>query len=280
MLALRQTFTVHKTILQQCTTYFDSNKLFDTIAGQQGLIFLNDEDPTVFKLFVDWAYNGTVQKPRTKIYIKSQPSLVEIGRLELELLTEFNGSLKTLVSLYSLAERWEIHNLMNRTIDAIQDGYLEFGTVFGPGLAAQIWQETKLDSTLREFCIASTVMHMDRGCTKLRQEVMTNCIVLPGYFQGMLRWVSRNFHLMGRRSKEVAEPWNSNESFSMLHRSKLCPCHFHVHPAGQAHKGHKSCAVPFIDCSHPGDDEKMEGLDILNLVMGSAMMGCNLCDSE
>ncbi|KAF7901317.1 hypothetical protein EAF00_003538 [Botryotinia globosa] len=82
---------------------------------------------------------------------------------------------------------------------------------------------------------------------------MTNCIVLPGYFQGILRWVSRDFHLMGR---------------------------FHVHPAGQAHKGHKSCAVPFIDCSHPGDDEKMEGLDILNLVMGSAMMGCNLCDSD
>ncbi|THV50085.1 hypothetical protein BGAL_0165g00040 [Botrytis galanthina] len=250
------------------------------MAGQQRLIFLNDENPKVFKLFVDWAYNGTVQKPPTKIYIKSQPSLVEIDRLELELLTEFNGSLETLVSLYSLAERWEIHNLMNRTIDAIQDGYLEFGTVFGPGLAVQIWQETKLDSTLREFCIASTVMHMDRGCTKLRQEVMTNCILLPGYFQGMLRWVSRNFHLMGRRSKEVAEPWNSNESFSMLHRSKLCPCHFHVHPTGQAHKGHKSCAVPFMDCSHPGDDEKMEGLDVLSLVMGSAMMECNLCDSE
>ncbi|CCD55474.1 hypothetical protein BofuT4_P158700.1 [Botrytis cinerea T4] len=166
------------------------------------------------------------------------------------------------------------------TIDAIQDGYLEFGTVFGPGLAAQIWQETKLDSILREFCIASTVMHMDRGCTKLRQEVMTNCITFPGYFQGMLKWVSRNFHLMGRRSKEVADPWNSNESFSMLHRSKLCPCHFHVHPTGQAHKGHKSCAVSFIDCSHPGDDEKMEGLDVFSLFMGSAMMGFNLSDPE
>ncbi|KAK8907073.1 hypothetical protein QC760_004341 [Botrytis cinerea] len=276
----RQNFNVHKSILQQCTTYFESNKLFDTMAGKQGLIFLNDENPKVFKLLVDWAYNGTIQKPRTKIYIKTKPSQAEINRLESELLTEFNESLRILVSLYSLAERWEIHNLMNSTIDAIQDGYLEFGTVFGPGLAAQIWQETKLDSILREFCIASTVMHMDRGCTKLRQEVMTNCITFPGYFQGMLKWVSRNFHLMGRRSKEVADPWNSNESFSMLHRSKLCPCHFHVHPTGQAHKGHKSCAVSFIDCSHPGDDEKMEGLDVFSLFMGSAMMGFNLSDPE
>ena len=105
---------------------------------------------------------GTIQKPRTKIYIKTKPSQAEINRLESELLTEFNESLRILVSLYSLAERWEIHNLMNRTIDAIQDGYLEFGTVFGPGLAAQIWQETKLDSILREFCIASTVMHMGK----------------------------------------------------------------------------------------------------------------------
>ncbi|CAD6443703.1 c3967945-c865-41bb-a16d-105ef24135ee [Sclerotinia trifoliorum] len=276
----RRAFTVHKAILQQCTAYFESNKLFDTMAGQQGLIFLNEEDPKVFKLFVDWAYNGTVQKPRTKIHVKKTPSYAEIHRLELELLEEFNGTLKTLVSLYSLGERWGIHNLMNRAIDAIQDGYLEYGTVFGPGLAAKIWEETKPDSALREFCIASTVMHLDRGCTKLRQEVMMNCIVLPGYFQGMLKWLSRNFQLLGRRSEEVVEKWTSNESFSMFHRSKLCTCHFHVHPTGQAHKGHKSCEAPFVDCSHPGDDEKMEELNIFNLVLGRARMGCNLSDSE
>ncbi|ESZ90081.1 hypothetical protein SBOR_9545 [Sclerotinia borealis F-4128] len=169
---------------------------------------------------------------------------------------------------------------MNRAIDAIQDGYLEYGTVFGPGLATQIWKETKTGSTLREFCIATTVMHLDRGCTKLRQEVMMNCIVLSGYFPGMLKWISRSFQLLGRRSEMVVPAWNLDEGFSMLHRSKLCPCHFHVHPTGQAHKGHKSCAMPFNDCSHPGDDEKMEELNMLGLLMGSAMSECSLSDPE
>ncbi|KAF7872483.1 hypothetical protein EAF04_003404 [Stromatinia cepivora] len=267
----RQAFTVHKTILQQCTTHFESNKLFDTMAGQQGLIFLNEEDPRVFKLFVDWAYNGTVQKPRTKIHVKKAPSYAEIHRLESELLEEFNGTLKTLVSLYSLGERWGIHNLMNRAIDAIQDGYLEYGTVSGPGLAAKIWEET--NQTLH---CASSVLQ-ERLCI---WEVMMNCIVLPGYFQGMLKWLSRNFQLLGRRSEEVLDKWTSDESFSMFHRSKLCTCDFHVHPTGQAHKGHKSCEAPFVDCSHPGDDEKIEELNIMNLVLGHAMMGCNLSDSE
>lgn len=104
----RQAFTVHKAILQQCTTYFESNKLFDTMAGAQGLIFLNEEDLKVFKLFLDWAYNGTVQKPRTKINVTKTPSYTEIHRLELELLQDFNETLKTLVSLYSLGERWGI----------------------------------------------------------------------------------------------------------------------------------------------------------------------------
>ncbi|EDN97152.1 predicted protein [Sclerotinia sclerotiorum 1980 UF-70] len=177
------------------------------MAGAQGLIFLNEEDLKVFKLFLDWTYNGTVQKPRTKINVTKTPSYTEIHRLELELLQDFNETLKTL------------------------DGYLKYGTVFGPGLAAKIWEETKPGSALREFCIASTVMHLDRACIKLRKEVMMNCIVLPGYFQGMLKWLSRNFQLLGRRSEELVEKWASNESFSMSHKSKLCPCHFHVHPS-------------------------------------------------
>ncbi|KAI9647215.1 hypothetical protein NHQ30_003598 [Ciborinia camelliae] len=277
----REAFTVHKDILQKCTKYFEMQKLFETLSGQKGLIFLNEEDPKIFKLFVDWAYNGTVQKPRTKIYVKNNISQLENCRLEAELLKDFNNTLGDLVSLYALGERWEVHDLMNRAIDAIQDGYLEYGTVFGPGLASQIWKETKSGSTLREFCISTTIMHLDRGCTKLRQEVMMNCIMLPGYLPMMLKWISRNFQLLGRRSEVIVPAvWDVNEGFSMLHRSKLCPCHFHVHPTGQAHKGHKSCAIPFVDCSHPEDDEKMEDLNVLSLVLGSAMMGCSLSDSE
>ncbi|PQE29862.1 BTB POZ-like protein [Rutstroemia sp. NJR-2017a WRK4] len=249
----RQVFTVHKNLLKKCTTYFEAKKMFDSTAGEAGLIFLNEEDPKVFKLFVDWVYTGTVEKPRTRFAVKAMPSQAEVARLEAELLMDFNSHLEKLVDLFALGERFEIPDLMNRATDAIQDGYQAYGTVFGPGLAARVFQVTKPNSKLRELCIASTVMHLDRGCTKLRKEVMMNCIILPGYLEQMLTWMTRNYALFGRRATEGWDNKKPNEGFSILNRSKLCSCHFHEHPAGHAHRGHENCVQPWLDCSHPED---------------------------
>jgi hypothetical protein len=173
---------------------------------------------------------GTVEKPRTRFAVKDMPSQAEAARLEAELLEEFNSHLEKLVDLFALGERFEIPDLMNRATDAIQDGYHAYGTVFGPGLAARVFRSTKANSKLRELCIASTIMHLDRGCTKLRNEVIMNCIVLPGYIEQMLTWMSRNFALFGRRATEGWDVMKPNEGFSILNRSKLCSCHFHEHP--------------------------------------------------
>jgi hypothetical protein len=52
----RRTFSVHKALLQKYTKHFDTTLASE--AGKQGLIFLNEEDPEVFKMLYDWLYTG------------------------------------------------------------------------------------------------------------------------------------------------------------------------------------------------------------------------------
>jgi len=34
--------------------------MIDSEAGKKGFIFLNEEDPAIFKMFSDWLYNGMI----------------------------------------------------------------------------------------------------------------------------------------------------------------------------------------------------------------------------
>lgn len=110
---------------------------------------------------------------------KPMPSHAEIQALEADLLTRFNKQQMKLVDLYCLAEKWRMEDLMNRAIDKIQDAYQNYGAVFGPGLVARIFENTKTGSQLRDLCIAANVIHMDRGCDQLRKEIMMNVFMIP-----------------------------------------------------------------------------------------------------
>jgi hypothetical protein len=94
------------------------------------------------------------------------PNATEMERLETDLRHRFNDHQQALVDLYCCAEKYEIENLANKTIDAIQDGFFDYGTVFGPGLLSMIFLKTKPNSPLRDLCVATNVIHMDRGCSK------------------------------------------------------------------------------------------------------------------
>lgn len=158
--------------------------------------------------------------------------------------------------LYCLGEKLDINDLQNRAIDTIQDGFHEYGTVFGPDLMIRIFQDTQKGSLLRELCIAANVMHMDRGCGQLRDEMVRVSNTCPDFMPLMLKWISRNFSMFGRRSKEGWNGLKCTEGFSMLNRNKLCPCHFHKHDEGEAHKYHKRCAIPYMTCGHEDEAEE------------------------
>jgi hypothetical protein len=100
---------------------------------------------------------------------------------------------------------------------------------------------------------------MDRGCSKLREEIMLLCLNEPECMPHMLKWISRNFPLIGCREREGFDV-KTGEGFSLFNRTKLCSFHFHEHAARQTHRKHEVCVIKFNDCSHPGDDKREEDM--------------------
>lgn len=74
---------------------------------------------------------GELPKPPTKLSVRTVPLEAQMKRLEDDLRTRFVAGESKLVDVYSLAEKWNMKDLMNCAIDNIQDGFLEYGAVFG-----------------------------------------------------------------------------------------------------------------------------------------------------
>jgi hypothetical protein len=178
------------------------------------------------------------------------PTAAEVQRLEKDLHERFNKHLNKLFSLYCLAEKYSINDLKNRAVDAIQDGFHSYGTVFGPGLSLEIFKKTKESSKLRDLCVGANVLHTDRGCCQLRDEIMLVSFTNPEYMAHQLEWISRNFAMFGRREREGFDNRNPSEGFSILNRAKLCPCQFHEHRLGEAQESHDGCVIKFLECGH------------------------------
>lgn len=182
-----------------------------------------------------------------------------------------DNHVRKLVDLYVLAEKFNNENMQNKVVDTIQDSFFEYGTVFGPSLLEVVFCTTKPNSPLRDLAVAANLIHLDRGCTALRHELMRVCVMCPDFLPHMLKWVSRNFAMLGRRATEGFNNRKPDEGFSMLNRAKLCPCHFHKHNKAGAHKEHDKCAVPFNTCGHTDNDDEMDGFsmaDLLGLSLG------------
>ncbi|KAH6665472.1 hypothetical protein B0J14DRAFT_569075 [Halenospora varia] len=253
--------------------------MLDTETGKKGLIFLNDEDPEAFGMFIAWLRTGAVAKPPTVIKLKTMLPQAEIDRMEEDLRRRFNHHEETLVLLYCLAEKYDIEALANNTIDAIQDGFYEYRTVFGPGLLDRIFAKTKKNSKLRDLCVGANIIHMDRGCGQLRQEMMMTSLTSPDFFNHMLRWTAQNFEMFARRHREGFDV-RTRDGFSMLKRSKLCPCHFHVHAPGNAHKGHEACIKKPMTCGHGDKDDDEAGnspMQSFLYALASSLCPCDNC---
>jgi hypothetical protein len=85
---------------------------------------LKDDDPVAFEMFLKFAYEGTIEKPITGWVYKTEnpPTLAEATAKETELRQAFDTHSMKLVRLYILGETYGMEDLMNCTMDTIQDG--------------------------------------------------------------------------------------------------------------------------------------------------------------
>jgi hypothetical protein len=117
-------FTIHKLLLQAHTDHFDKIGCFEGDAGKQGNITLKDDSPEAFDMFHKYAYKGVIEKPITKIVHNTEFLLTpaEQTAKENELRIAFEKYSMKLVRLYIFAETYSMEDLMNCTMNMLQDG--------------------------------------------------------------------------------------------------------------------------------------------------------------
>jgi hypothetical protein len=130
---------------------------------------------------------------------------------------------------------------MNCTADTIQDGFHNYGTVFGPSLALEIFKKTKESSKLRDLYVSANVLHTDHGCCQLWDEIMMVSFTNLKDIAHQLQWISWNFAMLGRREREGFNNRNPNEGFSLLNWAKLCH-----NPSNQAFKQMPILHLPLL----------------------------------
>lgn len=159
-------------------------------------------------------FQGNIPKAPGTIPINRRPAEAEIQRLETELRGRFDAHVRKLCILYYLGEKYNIEHLLNNTISIIQDSFYEYGTVFGPALLILVFKDTQKGSKLRELCLAANVIHIDRGCEKLRGELIMASLMTDDCFANMMTWISRNFAMFGRRQTEGYDVMKPTQGFN------------------------------------------------------------------
>jgi hypothetical protein len=109
-------FNIHKNLIRRTSAYFFDMYKTEPPAGRR--FALNDEDPQVFKLFVEFLYTQRVPAVSTTM---------SDGARALRT--------KQLCQLYAFADRFQVQfEIRNRIMDKIQDGFAVLDKFPEPGL--------------------------------------------------------------------------------------------------------------------------------------------------
>ena len=138
------TFAVHKNLLSTSGQSFHDMASLKLPEGK--FVVLHNEEPKVFKLFLDYLYQKRVPRvsPNTNSFVQAE-------------------RLKELCQLYAFADKHGLNRTFrNKIMDVIQDGFLTIGALPELPLVKHIYEHTSPGSILRKFCAASLVFTVRR----------------------------------------------------------------------------------------------------------------------
>lgn len=133
----RKEYIVHEKVICDTADYF-SKALTGASKDVDGVIHLPEECPGAFGLFVDWLYRGTVPLVASQYH------------------------LERLFKLYVFAEKLCMEELANKTMDKIREMcglYVDAETT--PAMATHVFQNSFLDSPLRNWALEDLVFGLD-----------------------------------------------------------------------------------------------------------------------
>jgi hypothetical protein len=106
--------------------------------ADKGVMHLPKDDSQTFDSFINFIYRGTAPK-----FIKGEDLPIEDAVM--------CYTIKKLIPLFFLAEKFCINELSNKVMDTIQDIPLEHGKVPGETTIKQIYNNTRENSKLRLY---------------------------------------------------------------------------------------------------------------------------------
>lgn len=202
----RKEFNVHKKLICDASKFFSDAFTGPFKEGQEGTMYMPEDDPDVFACFVDWLYRNplpfvedTIESPKKTLEvmkpelqtglmkaseykefgpITKDEHLQEVARLKKEAEDKkkerdarLGDQFSRLLKVYFFAEKIFLNELMNRVMDRVRHGLAKYDRHLGHREVKMIYMNTSQGSLLRSFCAELLVYNLgnapDRKITQL-----------------------------------------------------------------------------------------------------------------
>jgi hypothetical protein len=174
----RKEFSIHKKLICQASKFFNDAFTGAFKEGQEGIMYMPEDDPDVFSCFVEWLYRNPLptvednhEAPKKPVQVTKASENKEFGPIthaeHLQQVAEekkeleerkkaqdvrLNEQYNKLLKLYFFAEKIFVNELKNRTMDNLRLGLAEYDKDLGHREIKQIYANTCPGSPLRQFC--------------------------------------------------------------------------------------------------------------------------------
>lgn len=201
----RKEFNVHKKLICEASKFFSDAFNGPFKEGQEGSMYMPEDDPDVFSCFVDWLYRNplpvvedTFEPPKKvlepvganqdKVFgpITNEAHLQEITRIKKEADEKkkaqdarLGDQFTRLLKLYFFAEKIFINELMNRSMDRIRHGLAKYDRYLGHREVKMVYVNTSQGSMLRSFCAELLVYNLGNAPDKKLNQLVTLMQELP-----------------------------------------------------------------------------------------------------
>ncbi|KAG9238602.1 hypothetical protein BJ875DRAFT_492363 [Amylocarpus encephaloides] len=204
-----KSFTVHSNLLVSLGGHFEQKYI---VHKDTGPMELPNDLPEVFAKLVNYVYAGTVPSVLATTPLQDQAS-----------------ALVKLCQFYATIEKWNlVEELLNKTMDSIQDSYHTFKDFPTLDLCKKVFTAVKKEeSQLRKFCMASIVTNLkDRPLAK-NDHFFTLLESNGAILREFVAAVSKFDHNQDIRVRDG----NGDPNFLGGHVTirGVSPCQFHVH---------------------------------------------------
>ncbi|KAH8815421.1 hypothetical protein F5884DRAFT_746965 [Xylogone sp. PMI_703] len=207
---------VHKDLVCATGKFFE-----DKANNAQGVLRFPEISHDVFKLFLCYVYQRQVPGVKAAMALTAKQERVSM-----------------LIELYTFAEKLDLDpSLLNKTMDAIQDGYHLLDTIPSQSVIQSVYKSTKAGSKLRKFCAATIIgAHRSHLITEhsLAEFIRGNEAFLRDYLEAVrgIVWPDADPRVRDCAGDPdcVECGWVKPDATSAEQRRGFWPCYFHIHP--------------------------------------------------